>query len=416
MESTAEDFIEIWGAREHNLKNIDLRIPRDKLVVITGVSGSGKSSIAFDTIHSEGQRRYLESFSAYARQFIGNLTAPDVDKIDGLGPVIAIEQKTTSRNPRSTVGTVTEVYDLFRLFFARTADAYSHVSGKKMVKMTDQEIVKAIEKGYLGKKIILLAPLVKGRKGHYRELFESLSKQGYSKVRVDGKIQQIKKGMLVDRYVIHDIELVIDHVLAGSDPKRLDDSTHLAMTIGEGSMMIQDSETGSVAWFSRNLMDPDSGLSYDEPSPNTFSFNSPYGACPTCTGLAFVYELDMESLVPDESLSINRGAIAPIGEFKSNWMFEQLRIIAKQLDFSLGTPWKKLSRRVKDFILKGSEAVPDNKPLGQGGITFIGIAEFIRDSYQNSQSEKIRTWAEGFMRHAPCPHCGDNRLKMESLC
>ncbi|MBP6641091.1 MAG: excinuclease ABC subunit UvrA, partial [Bacteroidia bacterium] len=243
----AEDFIEIWGAREHNLKNIDLQIPRDQLVVITGVSGSGKSSIAFDTIHAEGQRRYLESFSAYARQFIGNLRAPDVDKIDGLSPVIAIEQKTTSRNPRSTVGTVTEVYDLFRLFFARTADAYSHVSGKRMVKMTDQEIIKTIEKSFLGKKIIILAPLVKGRKGHYRELFETLSKQGFTKVRIDGEIQDIKKGMKLDRYVIHDIELVIDRVLAGSDPKRLEDSIHLAMTTGEGSMLIQDHETGTIA-------------------------------------------------------------------------------------------------------------------------------------------------------------------------
>jgi excinuclease ABC subunit A len=411
----AEDFIEIWGAREHNLKNIDLQIPRDQLVVITGVSGSGKSSIAFDTIHAEGQRRYLESFSAYARQFIGNLRAPDVDKIDGLSPVIAIEQKTTSRNPRSTVGTVTEVYDLFRLFFARTADAYSHVSGKRMVKMTDQEIIKTIEKSFLGKKIIILAPLVKGRKGHYRELFETLSKQGFTKVRIDGEIQDIKKGMKLDRYVIHDIELVIDRVLAGSDPKRLEDSIHLAMTTGEGSMLIQDHETGTIAWFSRNLMDPDSGLSYDEPSPNTFSFNSPYGACPTCSGLAVVNEVDVESLVPDESLSINRGAIGPLGEFRDIWMFQQLRKIAKHFDFSLATPWKDLPQIAKDYILRGPDALPEDKSITKGGFKYDGIVAFIEESYNNSQSEKIKTWAEEFMRIATCPTCEGKRLKQESL-
>jgi excinuclease ABC subunit A len=411
----AEDFIEIWGAREHNLKNIDLQIPRDQLVVITGVSGSGKSSIAFDTIHAEGQRRYLESFSAYARQFIGNLRAPDVDKIDGLSPVIAIEQKTTSRNPRSTVGTVTEVYDLFRLFFARTADAYSHVSGKKMVKMTDQEIIKTIEKSFLGKKIIILAPLVKGRKGHYRELFETLSKQGFTKVRIDGEVQDIKKGMKLDRYVIHDIELVIDRVLAGSDPKRLEDSIHLTMTTGEGSMLIQDHETGTIAWFSRNLMDPDSGLSYDEPSPNTFSFNSPYGACPTCSGLAVVNEVDVESLVPDESLSINRGAIGPLGEFRDIWMFQQLRKIAKHFDFSLATPWKDLPQIAKDYILRGPDALPEDKSITKGGFKYDGIVAFIEESYNNSQSEKIKTWAEEFMRIATCPTCEGKRLKQESL-
>ncbi len=411
----AEDFIEIWGAREHNLKNIDLQIPRDQLVVITGVSGSGKSSIAFDTIHAEGQRRYLESFSAYARQFIGNLKSPDVDKIDGLSPVIAIEQKTTSRNPRSTVGTVTEVYDLFRLFFARTADAYSHVSGKKMVKMSDSDIVKTIEKNFLGKKINILAPLVKGRKGHYRELFEGLTKQGYTKVRIDGEIQDIKKDMKVDRYVIHDIELVIDRVLAGSDPKRLEDSINLAMTTGEGSMLIQDHETGITAWFSRNLMDPDSGISYDEPSPNTFSFNSPYGYCPTCTGLSFVYEVDLESLVPDEDLSINRGAIAPLGEFRDIWMFQQLRKIAKHFDFSLATAWKDLPQVAKDYILRGPDALPADKSITKGGFKYDGIVAFITESYHSSQSEKIKTWAEEFMRIATCPTCNGNRLKQESL-
>ena len=267
-----EGFVEVWGAREHNLKNVDLRIPRDKLVVITGVSGSGKSSLAFDTVYAEGQRRYLESFSAYARQFIGNLKSPDVDKIDGLSPVIAIEQKTTSRNPRSTVGTVTEIYDLLRLLFARTADAFSYESGKLMKKMSDEQIVKAIEKRYFGKKIVLLAPLIKGRKGHYRELFENLGKQGYSRVRVDGELVPIEKGMKLDRYKIHDIELVIDRILGGSDPSRLYKSVSLAMNTGEGSMMVLEHDTGETNWYSRNLMDPESGISYDEPSPNSFSF------------------------------------------------------------------------------------------------------------------------------------------------
>ncbi|MEM7035985.1 MAG: excinuclease ABC subunit UvrA, partial [Bacteroidota bacterium] len=411
----ADDRIEIWGAREHNLKNIDLSIPRDKLVVITGVSGSGKSSIAFDTIHAEGQRRYLESFSAYARQFIGNLKAPDVDKIEGLSPVIAIEQKTTSRNPRSTVGTVTEVYDLFRLFFARTADAYSYISGKAMVKMSDQEIVKSIEKSFFGKKIIILAPLVKGRKGHYRELFETLAKQGYTRVRIDGEIKVIERGMKVDRYKIHDIELVVDRVLAGSDPKRLEDSVGLAMSTGEGSMLIQDHETAETAWFSRNLMDPETGISYDEPSPNAFSFNSPYGACPRCKGLAFVYEVDENALIADPELSINKGAIAPLGEFRDIWMFRQLRKIAERYDFSLATKWSEIPEEARDFILKGPDGVPGAKKLGRGNFKYEGIKKFIQDSYHGSSSEKIKAWAEDFMRIAVCPECDGMRLKKESL-
>jgi excinuclease ABC subunit A len=411
----AEEFIEIWGAREHNLKDIDLRIPRDKLVVITGVSGSGKSSIAFDTVHAEGQRRYLESFSAYARQFIGDLKAPDVDKIDGLSPVIAIEQKTTSRNPRSTVGTVTEVYDLLRLFYARTADAYSHVSGKRMVRMNDEQIVKSIEKNYFGKKAIILAPLVKGRKGHYRELFESLLKQGYTKIRIDGEMEEITRGMKVDRYKVHDIELVIDRVVPGSDPKRLEDSVALAMNMGEGSMLLIDHETDAVSWFSRSLMDPETGLSYDEPSPNTFSFNSPYGACPTCNGLANVYEVDAESLVPDEELSINKGAIAPLGEFRDIWMFEQLRKIATKFDFSLATPWKSIPDLAKQYILSGPEGIPADKLVTKGAFKFDGIYKFIAESYHNSTSEKIKSWAEEFMKIGECPECHGERLKKSSL-
>ena len=411
----AEDFIEIWGAREHNLKNIDLRIPREKLVVITGVSGSGKSSIAFDTIHAEGQRRYLESFSAYARQFIGDLRAPDVDKIDGLSPVIAIEQKTTSRNPRSTVGTVTEVYDLFRLFFARTADAYSHVSGKRMVRMNDAQIIETISRSYAGKKIVILAPLVKGRKGHYRELFESLAKQGFTKVRIDGELQEIKRGMKVDRYKIHDIELVIDRILSGSDPKRLEDSVALAMNTGEGSMLILDHDTNETAWFSRSLMDPESGLSYDEPSPNSFSFNSPYGACPQCNGLAYVYEVDVDSIIPDQELSINKGAIAPLGEFRDIWMFEQLRKMATKYDFSLATPWKSIPEQAKQYIIEGPDGIPADKLVSKGSFKYEGIRKFINDSYHNSASEKVKSWAEEFMKISLCPECHGTRLKKESL-
>lgn len=407
----AEDQILIYGARQHNLKNIDLEIPRDKLVVITGVSGSGKSSLAFDTIHAEGQRRYLESFSAYARQFIGDMKAPDVDKIEGLSPVIAIEQKTTSRNPRSTVGTVTEVYDLFRLFYARAADAYSTVTGKLMIRMSDDEIVKAIEKNFFGRKIILCAPLVKGRKGHYRELFETLGKQGYTKVRVDGEIQEIERDMKVDRYKIHDIEVVIDRILVGGNPQRLTDSTYLSMNMGEGSMLLVEHETQESHWFSRSLMDPESGISYDEPSPNTFSFNSPYGYCPTCKGLAFVFEVDEESLVPDPSKSINKGAIGPLGELRDIWMFKQLRKLSKHYDFSMAKPWSEVPDQAKKYILEGPKAAGEKKLVRH----FDGVKAFVEDSYHNSSSEKIKTWAEEFMRIRVCPDCHGARLKPESL-
>lgn len=407
----AEDQILIYGARQHNLKNIDLEIPRDKLVVITGVSGSGKSSLAFDTIHAEGQRRYLESFSAYARQFIGDMKAPDVDKIEGLSPVIAIEQKTTSRNPRSTVGTVTEVYDLFRLFYARAADAYSTVTGKLMVRMSDDEIVKAIERNFFGRKIVLCAPLVKGRKGHYRELFETLGKQGYSKVRIDGEIQDIERDMKVDRYKIHDIEVVIDRILVGGNPQRLTDSIYLSMNMGEGSMLLVDHETQESHWFSRSLMDPESGISYDEPSPNTFSFNSPYGACPTCKGLAFVFEVDEESLVPDPTKSINKGAIGPLGELRDIWMFKQLRKLAKHYDFSMAKPWSEIPEVAKKYILEGPKAAGEKKLVRH----FDGVKAFVEDSYHNSSSEKIKSWAEEFMRIRQCPDCGGARLKPESL-
>lgn len=411
----SESSIEIWGAREHNLKNVDLEIPRNKLVVITGVSGSGKSSLAFDTIHAEGQRRYLESFSAYARQFIGDLKAPDVDKIEGLSPVIAIEQKTTSRNPRSTVGTVTEIYDLFRLLYARASEAFSYVSGKKMVRMSDAEIVKAIEKQFFGRKIVILAPLIKGRKGHYRELFENLGKQGYSKVRVDGEIKTIERGMKLDRYKVHDIELVIDRVLAGSDVERLEESVSLAMNMGEGSLLLADHESGAVAWYSRSLMDPDSGISYDEPSPNSFSFNSPYGACPECNGLGYVYAVDEDSLVPNPALSINKGAIAPLGEFRDIWMFKQLRKIAKAYDFSLAHPWEDIPEVARRYILEGPDGISSEEQKMQRGFKFEGIKAFIASSYHSSSSEKVKSWAEQFMEISVCPTCSGTRLKKESL-
>ena len=416
MSSTIEaqdEVIQVWGAREHNLDNVDLTIPREKLVVITGVSGSGKSSMAFDTIYAEGQRRYLESFSAYARQFIGDLKAPDVDKIEGLSPVIAIEQKTTSRNPRSTVGTVTEIYDLFRLLFARTADAYSFESGELMIKMSDEEICKAIEKKFFGKKVVLLAPLVKGRKGHYRELFEGLMKQGYSRVRVDGDMLELKKDMKVDRYKVHDIELVIDRILGGSDPSRMFDSVTLAMNMGEGSMLLLDSESNETFWFSRSLMDPITGISYDEPSPNSFSFNSPYGACPECNGLGQVFEVDLEALVPDDSVSINRGALEPLGEFRDIWMFRQLRKIATLWKFSLAHPWKDIPEEAQKYILEGKSGI--EKAPGTLPRHFDGIKHFIRDQYYNSGSEKTKSWAENFMRIDTCPVCEGARLKKESL-
>ncbi|MEM6345468.1 MAG: excinuclease ABC subunit UvrA [Bacteroidota bacterium] len=406
-----EAVIEILGAREHNLKDIDLSIPRKKLVVITGVSGSGKSSLAFDTLYAEGQRRYLESFSAYARQFLGNLKSPDVDKIDGLSPVIAIEQKTTTRNPRSTVGTVTEIYDLFRLLFARAADAISYKTGKKMVRMTDEQVVDAIFEQFNKQKLQILAPLIRSRKGHYRELFENLAKQGYTRVRVDGEIQEIEKGMRLDRYKIHDIELVIDRIKVGDDRKRLFESVQQAMRMGEGTVLLVDYETESPHWYSRNLMDPESGISYDIPSPNSFSFNSPYGACPTCKGLGKVYEVDTNALIADEKLSINKGAIVPLGEYRDIWMFRQLRKIATHFDFSLAKPWSEVPEEAKALIMDGAKAA------GVKGlrVRFDGIRKFVEESYHGSSSEKIKSWAEQFMQIATCPTCNGTRLKKESL-
>ena len=403
--------IEVFGAREHNLKNIDLTIPRNKLVVITGVSGSGKSSLAFDTLYAEGQRRYLESFSAYARQFLGNLKSPDVDKIEGLSPVIAIEQKTTSRNPRSTVGTVTEIYDLFRLLYARAADAISYQTGKKMVRMTDEQVVEAIQTNFQGKKLMVLAPLIRSRKGHYRELFENLAKHGYTRVRVDGEVVEISKGMRLDRYKIHDIELVVDRIQIGKDERRLFESVQQAMKTGEGTVLLLDYETQATNWYSRNLMDPESGISYDIPSPNTFSFNSPYGACQICNGLGQISEVDTEALVPDPNLSINRGALAPVGEYRDIWIFRQLRKIADAYGFSLANPFKDIPEEAQEFILEGNKDKLSKKIRTR----FEGVKNFVSDQYHHSSSEKLKSWAERFMKISICPECNGSRLKKESL-
>ena len=350
--------IEVQGARVHNLKNIDVSIPREKLVVITGLSGSGKSSLAFETIYAEGQRRYMETFSAYVRQFLGNLERPDVDKIDGLSPVIAIEQKTTSRSPRSTVGTITELYDYLRLLFARIGTAYSYISHKKMVSYTDAQILALIQKEFQEKRIALLAPIIKSRKGHYRELFENLLKQGFIRVRVDGLIEDLKPGMKLDRYKTHDIELVVDRVkmdkTANLD-KRLEDSLATAMEFGDNSLLIIDMDSEKQRYFSRNLMCPDSGLSYPKPEPNSFSFNSPKGMCPNCKGLGVQQVLNQDKIIPDKSIPINKGGIIPLGERKNNWAFKQIEVIAKCYGFSLNDPIEKIPNEALQVILKGGK-------------------------------------------------------------
>ncbi len=404
-----DSFIEVYGAREHNLKNIDVKVPRNKLVVITGVSGSGKSSFAFDTIYAEGQRRYLESFSAYIRQFLGNLKSPDVDKIDGLTPVIAIEQKTTAKNPRSTVGTVTEIYDLLRLLYARAADAFSYATGNQMVSMAEEEVVDTVVQTLNGSKAIILAPIVRSRKGHYRELFEQIAKQGYSKVRIDGEIKPIVKDMMLDRYKIHDIELVIDRIVIGQDPKRLYESIQSAMKIGGGTILLITPDSGKIYWYSRNLMDPESGISYDIPSPNTFSFNSPYGACPKCNGLGELYEVDESSLITDPSLSINRGAIAPVGEFRDVGIFKILRTLGDKLGFSLSEAWEQISEIDRETIIRGTRNL-------NGKVHFEGIKLYVSNIYKESSSEKIKEWCEQFMHITVCDTCNGTRLKTESLC
>ncbi|WP_421891683.1 excinuclease ABC subunit UvrA [Marinoscillum sp.] len=413
-----QQYIEIYGAREHNLKDVNLNIPRNKLVVITGISGSGKSSLAFDTIYAEGQRRYMESFSAYARSFIGNMERPDVDKINGLSPVISIEQKTTSRNPRSTVGTVTEVYDFLRLLFARAGVAYSHVTGKKMIKQTEDQIVDHLLKTYDGQKLIILAPVVKGRKGHYRELFVQIRKMGFTKVRVNGEIQELVAKMQVDRYKTHDIEIVVDRVIVqGKDEKRIRQSVQAAFKQSDGILMVQDQEN-NVAHFSKYLMDPESGISYDEPAPNTFSFNSPYGACPTCHGLGLIEEISKDSVIPDPTLSISRGGIAPLGEYRDIWIFKKVEAILKRNKVNLTTPIKDIPEKTLEVLLYGDDipvAVGSVKYPGTDWHTkFEGIIKFL-EKQRETGSDKIRQWVEDFTDIATCPDCSGYRLKKESL-
>lgn len=413
-----EEYIEIFGAREHNLKNLDLKIPRNKLVVITGLSGSGKSSLAFDTIYAEGQRRYMESFSAYARSFLGGMERPDVDKINGLSPVIAIEQKTTSKNPRSTVGTVTEIYDFMRLLYARAGDAYSYLTGSKMVRQTEDQIIDLLFTNFLNQKLYVLAPVVKGRKGHYRELFEQIRKMGFSKVRVDGVVMEMVPKMQVDRYKIHDIEIVIDRIVAEeSDRFRITQSLKSALQHGKGVLMIRDEE-GEIHHFSKYLMDPETGLSYDEPAPNTFSFNSPYGACPTCNGLGVTEEITRESIIPDPNLSITRGGIAPLGEYRDIWIFKKIEAILKHYKCSMSTPIKDLPDNVVEILLNGDKievAVDSVKHPGtKWHTTFEGIINFLK-KYQEGSSDKIQDWISEFTIIQTCPECDGYRLKKEAL-
>lgn len=420
MKEKKEETIDIYGAREHNLKNVDLSIPRNRLVVVTGLSGSGKSSLAFDTIYAEGQRRYMETFSAYARQFIGSMERPDVDKIDGLSPVISIEQKTTSGNPRSTVGTVTEIYDFLRLLYARAADAYSPVSGQPMVSHTDEQICDLIKRDYQGRKMIVLAPVVRSRKGHYRELFESILKAGFLKARVDGEIVDVTSGMRVDRYKTHDIEIVVDRLSSPeSDGARLAEAVRTAMYHGEGTMMVEDFATGEIRYYSRHLMCAESGISYPLPEPNTFSFNSPKGACPECAGLGEVLLIDLKKVIPDDTLSIKAGAIAPLGTYKNSWIFQQIDAIAKRYGFTLDTPVKDIPEEAMRVILNGGS--DRFSQLSDAGVTheyeidFQGIAAFIREQAEDTESKTLARWAREFMNEVECPSCHGARLRPESL-
>ena len=408
-----DDFISIYGAKEHNLKNIDLHIPRNKLVVFTGLSGSGKSSLAFDTIFAEGQRRYIETFSSYVRQFIGGLERPDVEKIDGLSPVIAIEQKTVSRSPRSTVGTITELYDFFRLLFARASTAYSFSSGEKMVKYSDDEIADIILKVFNGKKIALLAPKVRGRKGHYRELFEQILRIGFTKVRVNGLVQDIVKGMRLDRYKIHDVELVVDRLIVNEkDRQRLKDAVQVAMKHGDASMMVLDLETNKSKFFSRSLMCPTSGISYPEPEPNLFSFNSHYGACQTCSGLGEVSAASMEKIIPDPSKSIRKGGLAPLGEYKKSWIYDKIEQLVITNGLTLSTPLADFDEELLKLIFYGNE---DMELLSEDtNLRFEGIINFL-SRHSEESTAGIQRWANTFMYKKPCDACSGFRLRKEAL-
>jgi excinuclease ABC subunit A len=413
-QNTKNEFeqIEVFGAREHNLQNIDVSIPRNQLVVFTGLSGSGKSSLAFDTIFAEGQRRYLETFSAYARQFLGGIERPDVDKIEGLSPVISIEQKTVSRSPRSTVGTITEIYDFLRLLYARAGTAFSYETNEEMVKYSDEQIVDLIIEAYEGKKVVFLAPKVKGRKGHYRELFEQIQRQGFTKVRVDGVLQEITKGMKLDRYKIHDIEMVVDRLLIDSkDRKRIYESVVTTMKHGSKAMMIMEFDSEKVRHFSRSLMCPSSGISYPDPEPNLFSFNSPYGACPTCSGLGEVTEADLDKIIPNTSLSVKKGALAPLGEYKKSWIFDKIDTFLQFHDYSINTPLSDITEDVLRVLLYGNE---DMEQRGKAPVfKYEGLINFITRHSEES-SAGVQRWAQSFMNKKLCPECLGTRLRKEA--
>ncbi|MCE3278798.1 MAG: excinuclease subunit [Bacteroidetes bacterium] len=422
------EYLEVIGARVHNLKNIDVTIPRNKLVVITGLSGSGKSSLAFDTIYAEGQRRYIESFSAYARQFLGSMERPDVDKITGLSPVISIEQKTVNKNPRSTVGTITEIYDFLRLLYARASDAFSYVTGEKMVRYSDEQILNLILENFDGQKVLILAPIVKGRKGHYRELFEQIKKWGYLRARVDGEVIELTKRIQLDRYKVHDIEIVIDRLQVNAESRqRINESLQLAMKQGKGIIMVQPFESGSLAdkygkvsYFSRHLMCPTSGISYDEPQPNLFSFNSPYGACPKCNGLGVVSEIDINKIIPNNKSTIRKGAIAPLGPYKGTWIFKQLEAIGEKYGFTLDSAIEDISDEAINTILFGSDEMfkirqHSDSSATSYSVAFEGIANFISKQNDEQSSPTIEKWIQGFMNKVDCPTCHGTRLKKEAL-
>lgn len=418
-----QEWVEVLGAREHNLQNIDISFPRNKLVVLTGLSGSGKSSLAFDTIYAEGQRRYMETFSAYARQFLGNMERPDVDKIRGLSPVISIEQKTTNTNPRSTVGTVTEIYDFLRLLYARAGEAYSFMTGEKMIRMTDDQIQDVILRDYDGKSVLLLAPVIKARKGHYRELFQQIAQQGFVRVRIDGEITEIKRGLQADRYKTHDIEIVIDRISVNEDNRvRISESINTALKQGKGTMMLLNENDQRIRHFSQHLMCPSSGISYDEPAPNSFSFNSPYGACSYCNGLGTIPEIDIKTVIPDTNRSIKQGGIVPLGDLKDNWIFQQIAAIGKRFGFTLSTPISEIPDKALQVLLYGSNDILTVENGFTSGavnsirLSFEGIASFISAQIQDdSTSMRMKKWAQGFMTYIDCPECNGQRLKKESL-
>ena len=413
--------IEVYGARSHNLRNIDVEIPRNALVVITGLSGSGKSSLAFNTIYAEGQRRYMETFSAYARQFIGNMERPDVDKIEGLSPVISIEQKTTSRNPRSTVGTVTELSDFLRLLYARTSTAYSYKTGEAMISYTDAQIVELISERFVGKRVAVLAPVVRARKGHYRELFEQIIRMGFIRARVDGEVVEVSSGYRLDRYKTHDIEIVVDRIrVAAKAESRIAQSVETAMAHGKGTIAVLDLESNELAYFSRQLMCPTTGIAYQEPEPNTFSFNSPKGACPRCDGLGTTKEVNLSKIIPDPAISIRKGGITPIGEYKKNWIFNQLEIIALKHGFSLDDAISKIPEAAMEIIMNGSNEIMTVEHKGIGvtkayKLNFEGITNFIQNQSRESKSRSIQRWADDYMDDVTCNSCGGTRLRKESL-